>query len=78
MLYSKAYMAEINPKFLKPYDPKETEARIYEKWEKSDNFTPQGDGEPYTIMIAPPNITGSLHIGHALENTQSEDRKSVV
>ncbi len=63
-------------KLLKPYDPKDTESRIYSLWEKSGFFNPDNlPGErkkPYTIMIAPPNITGSLHMGHALENTVSD------
>ena len=80
MLYFYAYMPEIDPKFLKPYDPKETEERVYKQWQESGFFNP--DNLPttdyqlpttnYSIMIAPPNITGSLHLGHALENTQSD------
>ena len=62
------------------YNPKEVESKIYEKWEKSGYFTPENlpcvknksGGKPYSIMIAPPNITGSLHMGHALENTISD------
>ncbi len=53
----------------KAYNPQETEGRIYKLWEESGAFKPQGEGKPYTVMIAPPNITGSLHMGHALENT---------
>lgn len=66
----------MDDKFLKPYDSKSTESRIYEMWEKSGYFNPDNlPGErkkPFTIMIAPPNITGSLHMGHALENTISD------
>ncbi len=58
------------------YNPKETEEKIYNKWLKSGLFNPDnlpGDRkEPYTILIAPPNVTGSLHMGHALENTISD------
>ena len=58
------------------YDPKEVEQRIYAEWEKSGYFNPDNlpgeRTEPYTIMIAPPNVTGSLHMGHALENTGSD------
>lgn len=58
------------------YNPAEHEAAIYERWLKSGYFNPDklpGErSEPYTIMIAPPNITGSLHMGHALENTISD------
>src|SRR5690606_19938357 len=43
--------------------------RLYEAWEKSGAFKPSGDGEPYSIVIPPPNVTGVLHMGHALNNT---------
>jgi valyl-tRNA synthetase len=60
----------------KAYNPKETEDRIYKLWEESGFFNPDklpGERkENYTVMIAPPNITGSLHMGHALENTVSD------
>ncbi len=58
------------------YDPKQVEEQIYKLWEDSGYFNPDnlpGKREkPYTIMIAPPNITGSLHMGHALENTGAD------
>ncbi len=49
----------------------EAEARLYAAWEKSGAFQPSGKpgAEPYTIVIPPPNVTGSLHMGHALNNT---------
>ena len=52
----------------------EAETRIYEAWEQSGAFKPQsyaegGEGAPFTIVIPPPNVTGSLHMGHALNNT---------
>lgn len=49
----------------------EAEARLYEAWEQSGAFQPSGKpgAEPYTIVIPPPNVTGSLHMGHALNNT---------
>ncbi|MDD3349653.1 MAG: valine--tRNA ligase [Eubacteriales bacterium] len=55
----------------KTYDPKEFENRIYEAWEKSGAFHAEGDLEktPYTIVMPPPNITGQLHMGHALDHT---------
>ncbi|MBQ1302019.1 MAG: class I tRNA ligase family protein, partial [Firmicutes bacterium] len=55
----------------KTYDPKQFEDRIYEKWEKSGAFkATAGSGkEPYTIVMPPPNITGQLHMGHALDQT---------
>src|SRR3989344_4051056 len=58
------------------YDPKKVEEKIYSMWEKSGFFNPdnlpQSAKEPFTIMMAPPNVTGSLHMGHALENTISD------
>ena len=61
---------EINEKFLKPYDPANTESKIYKLWEESGFFNPDklpGDRkESYTIMMPPPNVTGVLHMGHAL------------
>jgi len=53
-------------KFFKPYNPTETEKRIYEMWEKSGHFAPEGDGQPFTIIMPPPNANGRLHAGHAL------------
>ncbi|WP_238884921.1 valine--tRNA ligase [Clostridium sp. YIM B02551] len=53
------------------YDPKEFEERIYKIWEEKKYFTPEVDRskKPYTIVMPPPNITGKLHLGHALDNT---------
>jgi len=60
----------------KAYDPKKVESEIYSRWEKSGysnpDKLPQAAKESFTIMMAPPNVTGSLHIGHALENTISD------
>ncbi len=55
----------------KTYDPARVESRLYEKWEKSGYFhaVPNSGKPPYTIVIPPPNITGKLHMGHALDNT---------
>jgi len=53
----------------KSYDPREIEQRIYERWEQNGYFAPQGDGERYCIMIPPPNVTGTLHMGHAFQDT---------
>ncbi|MEK7643800.1 MAG: valine--tRNA ligase [Patescibacteria group bacterium] len=53
----------------KAYEPKRYEDEIYRKWEESGFFNPDGlSGEPYSIMMPPPNVTGVLHLGHALEN----------
>ena len=67
-------------RFEKPYNATEVEPEIYRKWEESGFFTPenlpllrQGSGgqagertEPFTIIMPPPNVTGTLHVGHAL------------
>jgi len=53
----------------KSYRPKDIEQRIYERWEENGWFAPQGDGEPYCIMIPPPNVTGTLHMGHGFGDT---------
>jgi len=54
----------------KTFDPAEIEARLYARWEATGAFRPaRPDAEPFTIVIPPPNVTGSLHIGHALDNT---------
>ncbi len=64
----------IDPKLLKPYDPKETEDRIYKLWEESGFFNPDvciekgitdKDAEPFSMVLPPPNVTGTLHLGHA-------------
>ena len=55
----------------KVYDPSSVEDRIYQTWEKNGYFKqdPDPDKEPYTIVIPPPNVTGQLHMGHALDET---------
>ncbi len=65
----------MDEKFKKPYDPAATEARIYKQWEESRYFNPdvcvekgvtKADAEPFSIVLPPPNVTGRLHMGHAL------------
>src|SRR4028118_960790 len=54
----------------KTFDPAQIESRWYAHWEERGLFRPERpDAEPFTIVIPPPNVTGSLHIGHALDNT---------
>jgi valyl-tRNA synthetase len=54
----------------KTFDPAEIESRWYARWEGEGLFRPERpEAEPFTIVIPPPNVTGSLHIGHALDNT---------
>ncbi len=55
----------------KAYDPRAVEERLYRFWEERGHFTPRIDpqGRPFTIIMPPPNLTGELHLGHALEDT---------
>jgi valyl-tRNA synthetase len=53
----------------KTYDPRAIEQRLYKHWEDNGYFAPSGKGEPYCIMIPPPNVTGTLHMGHAFQDT---------
>jgi valyl-tRNA synthetase len=50
----------------KAYTPNEFEPNIYALWEQSGVFNPTGEGEPYAIIMPPPNANGNLHVGHAL------------
>ncbi len=53
----------------KSYNPKDFEDRIYDDWNSHGCFSPQeGDGNPFVIVMPPPNVTGILHMGHALNN----------
>ncbi|CDF58507.1 valine--tRNA ligase [Thermobrachium celere] len=60
-----------NKNIAKNYDPKEFEERLYNEWLQNGYFTPKVDKtkKPFTIVMPPPNITGQLHMGHALDNT---------
>jgi valyl-tRNA synthetase len=67
-------MSQISEKFLKPYNPNETESKIYEMWENSGLFNPdisvqkgftKPDAEKFSMVLPPPNVTGVLHMGHA-------------
>lgn len=51
------------------YDPKSFESRLYAQWEAAGYFKPSGTGEPYTVLLPPPNVTGTLHMGHAFQHT---------
>ena len=53
----------------KVYAPADIEQRLYAQWEASGLFAPQGDGPGYCIVIPPPNVTGTLHMGHAFQDT---------
>ncbi len=53
----------------KTFEPREIEQHWYSKWEQLGYFKPSGEGESYCIMIPPPNVTGTLHMGHAFQDT---------
>ena len=62
------------PLLEKTYDPKQVEERLYKEWEDKGLFhdEPDPSKKPYSIVIPPPNITGQLHMGHALDNTMQD------
>jgi len=67
-----SHMATPNdrPALDKAYEPHAIETRLYESWERAGHFQPAAPGSPaFCIMIPPPNVTGSLHMGHAFNNT---------
>jgi valyl-tRNA synthetase len=53
----------------KSFNPQDIEARWYPRWEQSGAFAPSGHGQPYCIQLPPPNVTGTLHMGHAFQQT---------
>ncbi len=53
----------------KSYSPADLETRWYDTWEQAGYFAPAGAGKPYCIVLPPPNVTGSLHMGHAFQQT---------
>ncbi|HMH69055.1 MAG TPA: class I tRNA ligase family protein, partial [Pinirhizobacter sp.] len=53
----------------KSFEPSQIETRWYDHWESNGYFKPSGKGTPYSIMLPPPNITGTLHMGHAFQHT---------
>ncbi len=53
----------------KTYNPQDIEQSLYQGWEENGYFKPSGQGDAYSIMIPPPNVTGSLHMGHAFQDT---------
>lgn len=64
----------MNKELAKTYDPKDIEERLYQKWLDKKYFRAEVDRskKPFTIVIPPPNITGQLHMGHALDNTMQD------
>jgi valyl-tRNA synthetase len=70
-LYFPAFLNKchrVPPRMDKTYQPHAIETSWYNTWESENYFAPQGAGESYTIMIPPPNVTGSLHMGHGFNN----------
>ena len=53
----------------KSFDPKAVEARWYPQWEQSGAFAPTAQAEAFCILLPPPNVTGTLHMGHAFQQT---------
>jgi valyl-tRNA synthetase len=53
----------------KSFEPAQIESTWYERWEASGAFRPSGQGKPYCILLPPPNVTGTLHMGHAFQQT---------
>ena len=53
----------------KTYQPNAIETRWYERWESDNRFAPSGQGESFSLVIPPPNVTGSLHMGHAFQDS---------
>ena len=53
----------------KSFEPAQIESKWYERWEASGAFQPSGQGTPYCILLPPPNVTGTLHMGHAFQQT---------
>ena len=56
---------QLDPK----YDPRHIEQDVYQNWEANHYFAPRGNGKPYSIVIPPPNVTGTLHLGHGFQHT---------
>lgn len=53
----------------KSFDPQAIEQGLYQKWEQDNSFAPSGQGDPYCVMIPPPNVTGVLHMGHGFQDS---------
>jgi len=53
----------------KNYNPQQIEQQWYDHWQQLDVFKPQGEGANFCIMIPPPNVTGTLHMGHGFQIT---------
>ena len=67
-------LEKIKKELEKNYNPADIETRLYEKWQEKKYFHAEVDKDkkPFTIVMPPPNITGQLHMGHALDNTMQD------
>ncbi|MEX1237188.1 MAG: class I tRNA ligase family protein, partial [Pseudomonadales bacterium] len=54
---------------MKKYQPQDIEQKWYQTWEDAGYFAPSGNGKPFSIAIPPPNVTGTLHMGHAFQHS---------
>ena len=63
------FSTDIRPTMQKTYQPSAIEEQWYKTWEDNNYFAPSGKGAPYCIMIPPPNVTGSLHMGHGFQES---------
>ena len=63
-----AERVEAEGRLAKAYDPRTVEEGVYDRWDGAGYFAPNGreDRQPFVIVMPPPNVTGELHIGHAL------------
>ena len=70
----KGIIDKMSKELAKTYDPSGLEDRLYKKWEDNGYFHAEVDRskKPFTIVMPPPNITGQLHMGHALDNTMQD------
>ncbi|NUS60747.1 MAG: class I tRNA ligase family protein, partial [Lysobacter sp.] len=62
-------MSDDTPILAPSYDPSAFESRLYAEWEDGGVFKPRGEGTPYVVLLPPPNVTGTLHMGHAFQHT---------
>ena len=62
-------MSDETPILAPSYDPASFESRLYAEWEDGGVFKPRGTGTPYVVLLPPPNVTGTLHMGHAFQHT---------
>src|SRR5690606_24146053 len=69
LIRRQTYAVQTKEPMDKTYQPHAIESSWYQTWEQNNYFAPQGSGESYTIALPPPNVTGSLHMGHGFNNS---------